>query len=506
MRAWRQVGFLFAGLALFLAVAIHYFPYTPDDVFITLRYAENIAAGQGAVFNPGEAVEGFSNPLLTFGLATLHGAVGSREAMTLLAKMLGLVAGLFTLLAAALLARSDPEAGAWWGATPLLVGLSGYFAFWSPAGLETAPHALLVLLAIGGYIRALETGRRAWRVLVGVLFGLLALSRPEAPIFLVAVLLARGLLLWRDGRKPDAADAGFLALALLPLVGYFLWRHATYGLWWPNTFYAKAGGGLSTWLDGARYLLGAVSPALWGNALLLPLLLVGLVPWRHAAPRQVVLICAVAAQAGFIVIGGGDWMPARRFIVPVVPLIALLTVFGVHRLRGVVSSKWLGGFSGPFKAAALALVLLAAGAHLYSVKDIRHAASGFTGLHREIIFPESYRAVADWLDGRAEPGDWLATGEAGLIPYFTGLPTIDLFGLTDAHLARRPGKRHQKVDPDYVLGCDPRFVVMGGSYRTSNGYRSDFAYGRSLLGDPRFVERYEMALERESFLVWQRRQ
>src|SRR6185436_1121968 len=35
-----------------------------DDAFITLRYAENFARGQGLVFNPGERVFGCTEPLL----------------------------------------------------------------------------------------------------------------------------------------------------------------------------------------------------------------------------------------------------------------------------------------------------------------------------------------------------------------------------------------------------------------------------------------------------------
>ena len=34
-----------------------------DDMFIFARYAENLAAGHGLVFNPGERVEGYSSPL-----------------------------------------------------------------------------------------------------------------------------------------------------------------------------------------------------------------------------------------------------------------------------------------------------------------------------------------------------------------------------------------------------------------------------------------------------------
>src|SRR5712691_3102100 len=39
--------------------AIH--PWMPDDAFISFRYAENLSAGNGLVFNPGERVEGYTS-------------------------------------------------------------------------------------------------------------------------------------------------------------------------------------------------------------------------------------------------------------------------------------------------------------------------------------------------------------------------------------------------------------------------------------------------------------
>ncbi|MGE0754072.1 MAG: hypothetical protein AB7L92_02820, partial [Alphaproteobacteria bacterium] len=40
-----------------------------DDAFISLTYARNLLAGHGLTWNPGEAVEGYSNFLFTLGIA-----------------------------------------------------------------------------------------------------------------------------------------------------------------------------------------------------------------------------------------------------------------------------------------------------------------------------------------------------------------------------------------------------------------------------------------------------
>jgi hypothetical protein len=48
---------------------VAYRDYVMDDAYITYRYAQNLAAGHGFVFNPGERVLGTSTPLYTVVLA-----------------------------------------------------------------------------------------------------------------------------------------------------------------------------------------------------------------------------------------------------------------------------------------------------------------------------------------------------------------------------------------------------------------------------------------------------
>ena len=48
---------------------IFYTGHTFEDAFITFRYAENVARGNGYVYNIGEHVYGSTTPLFTFLLA-----------------------------------------------------------------------------------------------------------------------------------------------------------------------------------------------------------------------------------------------------------------------------------------------------------------------------------------------------------------------------------------------------------------------------------------------------
>ena len=69
------LGVLAALTAFLLASALSFWPYTVDDAFISLRYGQNLVAHGELVWNPGEAVEGFSNPLWTlYGAALVASA------------------------------------------------------------------------------------------------------------------------------------------------------------------------------------------------------------------------------------------------------------------------------------------------------------------------------------------------------------------------------------------------------------------------------------------------
>jgi hypothetical protein len=75
---WTVVGL--AGCALLLiARCLHYRGSLIDDAYIVFRYADNLLAGLGPVFNAGERVEGFTSPLWLLLLAGAKAAGLSYE-------------------------------------------------------------------------------------------------------------------------------------------------------------------------------------------------------------------------------------------------------------------------------------------------------------------------------------------------------------------------------------------------------------------------------------------
>ncbi|HLJ55072.1 MAG TPA: hypothetical protein VKT77_08515, partial [Chthonomonadaceae bacterium] len=153
-----------------------------EDALITLRYAENIAAGRGWVYNPGEHVLGATTPLFTLILAV---AAWLRLPAMPAGIALGAAAdGVTCLLIARLLARPEigrPAAGL---CAALLYALSSTPISVSISGMETP----LVACAGMAAIHACVAGRE--RVLYGWC-GLLYLLRIDGLALFVILAAVR---------------------------------------------------------------------------------------------------------------------------------------------------------------------------------------------------------------------------------------------------------------------------------------------------------------------------
>src|SRR5262245_58280998 len=75
-----------------------------DDAMISMRYARNLAEGSGLVWNPGERVEGITNPLWTLWMAAVHAAGACDEHASLVVMLSGVVLLVATALVAARIA------------------------------------------------------------------------------------------------------------------------------------------------------------------------------------------------------------------------------------------------------------------------------------------------------------------------------------------------------------------------------------------------------------------
>lgn len=451
-----------APLLLLLSICLYLTEaWTPaeqmDDAFISYRYAQNLADGNGLVFNVGEHVEGYTNLSWTLAVAA---AIRAGWSAPVAGHWLMLVSGVLLLWSSFLYARRLLPQGSWLaGVAPLVLFATNSFACWTASGLESALFSAAVVMAFAEQL----TGR-SWRVSLWCI--LAAMTRPEGMLLAFVILgwdwLSRFVVLQR--KTPGMALR--LALPGLLFCAYFV-THTAFRLYYyhdyvPNTFHAKVGGiPLSR---GFEYLYNF---AVDGPGLLVLPALLG--AW--ALPRFRIAFAFAVLIAVYSVSLGGDVFRLGRFLLPVLPMLVAGALAGClwlycrFRLGGLVL-----GLSLPLT------VLMS----LYGTWP--HNAD--FGVIEDKPFPQSAKRVnsrnhmffvsEEWVRQRAReivalqpPVHLIATIGIGKLGYYAmELPILDLVGLTDRTVARS-GRRvtaslilpgHQRTDAPYVLSQRPDFI------------------------------------------------
>ena len=412
-----------------------------DDAFISFRYARNLVAGHGLVFNPGERVEGYTNLLYVLLLALPASLAGRAHllAVSIAFNVLCLVAALLGLYAFSRERLGDFRAGM--GA--LALGLCPSLWIAAASGLETP---LVLALQVGLWMAvegASEDRKPPVRRLI-VLTALLGLARADG---FIAPLVAALYLLLR-GRRPAALAVA--ATALATLAALVAWRLSYYGWPLPNTYYAKVAGSL---VDRLEIALPQFSRAVFSTGMLASVtaLLLGILRMARQVStegrRPVFSLLSfpvffAPAWVGYWMYVGGDVF-YERFLLILFPL-------GIFVLLDLMRTTPRPGVS-LVVALVIALQLL----QLRTDPRYRYTRERYD---RWVLLGRHLAA--------SHPGATLATDAAGKIPYFSGLPTLDMLGLTDSRIAHgEPAQQpslvigHAKFDVDYVFSRRPKLIT-----------------------------------------------
>lgn len=459
-----------------------------DDAFIFFRYAENWAAGHGPLFNVGEPpVEGFTS-FLWLAILTLARVAGSDLATASIA--IGHIVAIATLWLVSQcwrwLTAVDGRTAAF---ATIFVGSCGAFTPWARSGMETALHAFLITALLVAYLCAKEGPFQSRRyVLIGLLCALVAMNRPDG-LLVVTVFGVDAIV--RGFRRRELRGVWTTALVFLVLFGgYYAWRCWFFGYPFPNSFYAKVGSSAAQFTRGLEYV--------WDGILTLaPLVILPLVVgpgWKRADPNYLVIPVLLVVYVAYIVLVGGDVMPAHRFFTPIVPVMGLFAAMALRSFPSV--SHWpVVAMSGGFGVVLIYLVITPA-----------------IGLD---VVAHNGRIVGEWLRENAAKDATIATNTAGTVVYYSRLRAIDMLGLNDRHIAHVVVKNmgagnagHEKGDGDYVLRRAPEFIHLGSSLGwVSTRFLPDppFLSGRQLWHNPSFRARYKF-LHRDGPTLWPNRQ
>lgn len=430
-RGWQWVVLLPVS-AYVLALAALLRDCFMDDAYIGFRCVENLLAGKGFAFNPGQYVEAVTNIGWLIFLSPL--------ALVLPVPLAAKAAGVLLLLATAALAgrlaqhlAQPPSDRLFVWLAPVLVVTHPDLLLFSLSGMETALLAAGILwlaLRAGHHGRAGRPAQRA--TLTALSAAVLFLVHPEAVLVypLAQVLLNGGdAAAWRRSLRPAAVFVTTIALATLARWLYF-------GSPLPNTFYAKAtvpsavGEQLLAALTGENANISYP----FAGLLAVPFVLGGLAAvWREQRATAAWLAAATLTGTLFCIYSAADWTALGRYFAPYAPAALLLFWRGFLDLN----RRWLGLLRPPAATAALGalagLLVFVSVLRTLAPLDLRRtrAYPGYVLTSTTLVEP------ALWLRDALPDDAVIASRRLGALGYYSQKHVFDYtFGLPEPEVAR----------------------------------------------------------------------
>ena len=450
-----------------------YTSMTFEDALITFRYAENLATGNGFVYNAGERVLGTTTPLLTlilgalgalFGPASIPGAA---HAFMLLAAAGSHLLIYFTLRRAGV--ASWPAAVA-----ALVAGLHPAFLWATGSGMETP----LVILLMAASLHAAVRDR--W-TLAMAMCALLVLTRIDglvwSAIIAVTAIVRLGGAAWRPGLAGCLGAAPWFA---------FAWVY--FGSLLPHSMVAKQAIGDPTrvhygaWFVSSLWLTNPVRRVTGEMVLWFSLVVAGVVAtiqtrWRPLAP----LAWFPALFMLFLFAGRAPRFP--WYLTPAAWCVALLAVIGTIALvdalrrRAPSTTRWALAL-----AAACWLVIGMAMAR----RDLRMAEYSRVEQANEVGLRQH---VGEWLHEHAPSEATVAMEAVGYQGTHARRRIIDLAGLISPEVVAIHRQTSTNADAlaRVLQELRPDFLVLRSFEVESNRY----AHGGRM---------FEVAAHRDSFM------
>lgn len=456
-----------------------------DDAFITMRAVDNLIHGRGFVYNAGERVLGFTNPLWALLLALPYAVFRDAFLTPVVAGVL--VSAAFGSLLVFRVAR-DARVGA------LVLGalcFSRGFVDFSTGGLENALTHLLLLVLLASLFEAppQKSPRAVLKVLV--VAALLMVDRIDsAPLIAPPV----AWFLWRERAQMRPKT---ILLGLAPALAWFAFAGVYYGFFLPNTAYAKLNARIPRGemvRQGLAYVFETLDKDP-GTAILIVLagLVLVAVGGRRSARDAWTRGLARAIGAGivldvlYVISIGGDFM-SGRFLTSTLAVSAI--VLGRYGSDWLVDDRRLR--VGAALAAFVALALPFSPFHRdpadkptftsHKILDERAFYVSDFGLAENLRYKQWQKGL--FADGRAvrRHGERVVVfNNVGTYAFGAGpsVHVIDELALTDPLLARMPF--------EYDDGWRPGHLVR----KLPDGYEDSVASGENLIKDACIHDYYD---------------
>jgi len=471
-----------------------------DDAMISMRYAYNLAHGNALVWNTGERVEGFTNPLWVGFMALFHLFPIAASKISFYIQWSGAIFLGGTLYFVRRLVEEFTE-----DYLPMLAAVT-FTAFYSPLiswsllGMEVS-ILTLILTAVLWII--LKNGTSRFSPWTHILLAVSTLIRLDMAVPFIVILVLM-FIVQNEYRRQHLIWG--LGLFVLFLGGQSLARYFYYGDFLPNTYYLKVEG----WPFALRIMRGLYTLiwfAYYSNwaFMLLPFTLL---LFRRDWKIILLLVVLLGQMAYSVYVGGDAWENhggANRYIALAMPVFFALFALSVHELlQKAVAS--LGSKREAMIGSRLAYVFI----FIIAMLNFNLLLGDWKYIERwqfnrkpdYVAGNENNLYIALALQNTTRPGTSVAVIGAGTIPYL--LPdryAIDILGKTDPAIARgpvrtsmgipdvpfmRPG--HMKWDYAHTFGVLKPDVIVSiweGTNDEAAPYLKDYVY--AAIGEKIFV-------------------
>lgn len=442
-----RTSFRFQGIQYFTLV---------DDAMVSMRYAQHIAQGFGAVWNIGDKpVEGFTNPGWLF-IMTLFHLFAIPASKVSLSMMIVSVMVLLINTWVVYQICSVLQPGSKY-APSIAAGITAFYfplVFWSLRGMEVG---LLTLLIDSVLLTALQfkfDRKKRAPFLLGLLFAITLFVRLDSilQILIMCVyLVSLNIFNLRRVTLP-------VLIVILTCIVILVFQKIYFGDFLPNTYYQKVVGA-SLW-DLIRNGLLVFNQYATRDTLALSLVvLAGVFFFKEMQNRDILLLAGLfIVQCIYSVWVGGDYAEvevdsANRFITQGMPALIILFSLVVDRILVLLEASQPGVQNRPDLRSLILIGVTASALLVISGKPwINWMIDNAPLLKADIRRVKLGVALAK----DSSPQATIAVHAAGQIPYYSGRRTIDLLGLNDPVIAKGPMTGpfypgHDKWNYDYSI-------------------------------------------------------
>ncbi|MCD6595302.1 hypothetical protein J7L68_06485 [bacterium] len=453
-----------------------------DDTMISMKYAYNLIHHGQLVWQQGQKVMGITNPGWTAIMAlTLLPNLPLRTAslpiliinllinLSIIAIVYKIIYKLYGIFPATVI-------GIWLAiCAPLL--------FWSIHGFETPLQTLLITIAMIPLIPDINTQSKFRPYISIILLTSAFVVRPDAAIifFVFYIIVIYGRIFPKHSIRKSIITIIYSILFIFAcIIAYRIY----YGDWLPNTYYLKTTGGAKVISNGVKYMLYTI----WNSGLIPIIILsfIAFINWiakKEYRKKSIALGIILIVWSLYIIWTGGDAFPNGRYLLPMLPILAITAGSGIKNIRKYILPRYIS-----------LRTKLSMKQSIYYALSIMVIISSYIWLAIPISKfdgPDKNRVdrvvIAEYLEKMKLPQNTkIALFEAGTIPFLAPkFKYYDLLGKNDkyiAHTESHPGLvGHNKWDYDYSLGkFKPDIIITRDNY---TGITDEFAKNIIAIAD-----------------------